>query len=334
MEEKNLEMNKAVELEEQKNPMELNERELQAVQTLAARIDITDPRHLQKYGAAAREKLASFAEETLAAARGRDLGETGRKIAELMTELKGFDGSELRGGGIFSLFRSTAKKMELIHARYDKIAKGTEKIVESLADYEAGLRRDMEHFDQLRQWNLELYRMFTVYIEAGKQRLRRERETTLASMRVIASRTGLARDNQSVKDFEECCLRFEQKIHDLETTRELCLQVAPRILLLQKTASALADKLLSVLGSAIPLWKSQTVQALGLTQQEPVEAEAAKTAVRVTADMAAVKDANKKLASTLDELLQTRAECTQKRRNAEQELQDMELRLRMKLLEE
>ena len=338
----------AAPVEEVKDPLALNEREQEKMREIASRIDLNNNQQILQYGTAAQSGLAQFSETALANARGKDLGEVGKKIGELMSELKSFDAADMNKGGIFSLFRRASKRMEMVRAKYTKVSKNVDNIAEKLENHQLSLMKDLEILDQLYEKNLEYFKALTIYIEAGQLRLRRERETTLSSMREIAKRTGLAHDAQNAKDYEEKCLRFERKLYDLELTRNICLQMGPQIRLLQSNDTALTEKIQSSLLNTIPLWKNQMVLALGqrsvtdmtnelLTENAKALQEAtvstAREVERGIVDVETLKATNESLIATLDEVLQIQAEGAQKRRNAEAELQDIETKLKMKLLE-
>ena len=348
----------AAPVEEVKDPLALNEREQEKMREIASRIDLNNNQQILQYGTAAQSGLAQFSETALANARGKDLGEVGKKIGELMSELKSFDAADMNKGGIFSLFRRASKRMEMVRAKYTKVSKNVDNIAEKLENHQLSLMKDLEILDQLYEKNLEYFKALTIYIEAGQLRLRRERETTLSSMREIAKRTGLAHDAQNAKDYEEKCLRFERKLYDLELTRNICLQMGPQIRLLQSNDTALTEKIQSSLLNTIPLWKNQMVLALGLSHAKlAMEAQrsvtdmtnelltenakalqeatvsTAREVERGIVDVETLKATNESLIATLDEVLQIQAEGAQKRRNAEAELQDIETKLKMKLLE-
>lgn len=359
MEEKILETLEPVEVlpEDSAALTELGEREMQVVEELAAKIDITDPQQVLMYGTAAQSGIAEFSESALGSAKGRDLGEVGDMIGELMAELKGFDAEEA-GRGLFGLFRRAGRRLEILRAKYDEAAESVENIAGKLEKHQVTLMKDMEIQEQMYDKNLEYFKKLTIYIEAGKTRLRRERDTTLAAMQEIAKRTELAQDAQRAKDFEDQCLRFERKIYDLELTRNICLQMGPQIRLLQNNNAALVEKIQSSLLNTIPLWKNQMVLALGLSHSQMAmeaqrsvtdmtnellkkNAETLKTATIETAketergivDIETLQATNESLITTLDEVLRIQAEGKQKRRAAEAELHRIEGELKQKLLE-
>jgi len=342
----------------QSEPVQFSEKELQVINDISAKIDITDTQAVLQYGAAAQTGIAEFSETALGNARGKNLGVVGGMIGELMAELRGFDAGEAQKGGFFGLFRRAGRRLEVLRAKYQKASASVANIAEKMESHQLALMKDLEILEQMYEKNLEYFKMLTVYIQAGQQRLRRERETTLASMREIARRTGLPQDAQSAKDFEEMCLRFERKLYDLELTRNICLQMGPQIRLLQNNNNALVEKIQSCLLNTIPLWKNQMTLALGISHsRSAMEAqrsvtdmtnellkenaaalkqatvETAREAERGIVDVETLKTTNESLITTLDEVLQIQVEGRQKRRAAEEELQNIEQQLKQKLLE-
>lgn len=338
--------------------LELTEKEEQAVQEVAAKIDLTDPQMVMQYGASAQKGVAEFSEAALGSAKTRELGEVGTMIGQLMAELKGFDAEETKKGGFLGLFRKAGRKLEILRSRYDEVSDNVEKLSQQLESHQLLLMKDIEILNQMYEKNLEYYKMLTLYIQAGKLKLSRERETTLANMREIAKRTELPQDAQAAKDFEEMCLRFERKLHDLELTRTICLQMGPQIRLLQSNDTVLSEKIQSSILNTIPLWKNQMVLTLGISHaQSAMEAQrgvtdmtnellkknaetlkaatvdTAREAERGIVDIETLTATNESLISTLDEVLQIQAEGAQKRRAAEAELQRIEGELKQKLLE-
>lgn len=338
--------------------VEFTDKETAAIKEVAAKIDITDQQMVMQYGAAAQKGVAEFSEAALGAAKTRELGEVGNMIGQLMAELKGFDAEETRKGGILGLFRKAGRKIEILRTRFDEVSDNVDKLSHQLENHQLTLMKDIEILDQMYEKNLEYFKMLTMYIQAGKMRLTRERETTLANMREIAKRTELPQDAQAAKDFEEICLRFERKLHDLELTRNISLQMGPQIRLLQNNDAVLSEKIQSSILNTIPLWKNQMVLTLGISHaQSAMQAQrkvadmtnelllknaetlkaatvdTAKEAERGIVDIETLTVTNQSLIDTLDEVLQIQAEGKQKRQSAELELQRIEEALKQKLLE-
>lgn len=330
MEEKLQETVETVETE--RSPLELNEQEFDLVQTVAAKINLSGPQQVAAYGASAQNAMAEFAASAVGASRGRELGETAEAISLLRTELKNFRAEEKGKGFLFALLSKPAARQEMLRSRFRELNGAVEGTAEKLEAFQLLLVKDMDVFDSLKQRSISFYKMLTVYIAAGKQRVRRERETTLANMREIARRTGIARDAQTVRDYEESCRLFDARIYDLEQTRESCLAMMPQIQLLQETAKELWENLNFCILSSVPAWKERIVHDLRLgnaaDQQEgdePVE--------RGRPDGEAAKRTCAGLVKALDDVLQCHAVSLQSFASAEVELRRLESQLQQKVLE-
>ena len=335
----------------------LTEEEQKVVHEFAQKIDITHPNLSLEYGAGAQKNVADFSDAALAAVRTKDLGEVGAMIGALVVELKGFDTEEDKKG-FLGLFKKTSNKIEALKARYNKAEVNVDKISHQLEEHQRTLMKDVVVLDQMYDKNLDYYKQLTMYILAGKEKLAQERNTTLVELRQKAEQTGLAEDAQRANDYDALCLRFEKKLHDLELTRMVSIQMGPQIRLLQNNDTLMSEKIQSSLVNTIPLWKSQMVLALGINHsQQAMEAqhavtemtnellkknadklkmatvETAKESERAIVDIETLQHTNQQLISTLDEVLQIQTEGRQKRANAEKELRKIEGELKQKLLE-
>lgn len=335
----------------------LTEAEQKIVHDFAQKIDITNPNLSLEYGAGAQKNVADFSDAALAAVRTKDLGEIGDMIGSLVVELKGFDAEEEKKG-FLGLFKKTSNGIEALKAKYNKAEVNVNKISHELENHQRTLMKDVVILDQMYDKNLDYYKQLTMYILAGKEKLAQERATTLVELRAKAEQTGLAEDAQKANDYDAMCLRFEKKLHDLELTRMVSIQMGPQIRLLQNNDTLMSEKIQSSLVNTIPLWKSQMVLALGLNHsQQAMEAqkavtdmtnellkknadklkmatiETAKESERAIVDIETLQHTNEQLITTLDEVLQIQTEGRQKRAAAEAELRKIEGQLKQKLLE-
>ena len=307
------------------DPRELNERELQAMKELSQRIDIGNAQHVQQYGCSAQLGLAQLGEDVLRNFCGRELGELGILMKELVAELKIF-GTEEADGNLFSrLFCSKKRRLEILRGNYNTMAQFVDEVAEEMERYQLGLTKDGEILAQMYENNLSYYKMFSIYVRAGRIRLRRERETTLANMREIARRTMLPQDAQSAKRFENLCFRFERKLYDLERTGEDSLQIDSQIQVAQKNNALVSDKMQECLLRTIPFWKEQITQLLGIVQK------AADDEKQTVVDVKTLKIINAQLMATLNEILQTYTDGKQENKTAEAELLTIQDRLKLKL---
>jgi len=332
------------------------EEQLQVME-FAKSIDLTNSQLVLQYGGAAQKNIASFSETALGNVRTKDMGEVGDMIADLVVELKGFDAEE-ESKGFRGLFRRAGKSVEAMKAKYTKAEANVDKIATQLEGHQIVLMKDISILDQMYEKNLDYYKELTMYILAGQQALADARNTTLPELRETAARTGLPEDAQKANDYDNMCLRFEKKLHDLELTRVISMQMAPQIRMIQNNDTLMSEKIQTSLVNTIPLWKSQMVLALGISHsQQAIEAqrqvtdmtnallmknaamlksatiETAKESERAVVDLETLKFTNQSLISTLDEVLQIQTEGAQKRREAEAELRLIEGELKQKLLE-
>lgn len=334
----------------------LSPEEQAAVDSFSQKIDLTDSTMILQYGAGAQKNIADFSAGALESVKTKDMGEIGDMISGLVVELKSFDAEEERKG-LLGLFQKGNRKLEAMKAKYGKVEANVERIADQLEDHQVVLLKDIAVLDQLYDKNLEYFKQLSMYILAGKQTLERERSTTLVRLQQKAQSTGLAEDAQAANDYANQCLRFEKKLHDLELTRMISVQMGPQIRLIQNNDSMLVEKIQSSLNNTIPLWKSQMVLALGLEHsRQALEAqrevtdltnellkknadalrlgtiETAKESERSIVDIETLQHTNQSLISTLDEVLQIQKDGAQKRREAEVELGRIEGELKQKLL--
>ena len=335
----------------------LTVEEQKQVADFAKSIDLTNSQLVLQYGGAAQKNIAAFSESALGSVRTKDMGEVGDMIADLVVELKGFDAEE-ESRGFLGLFRKAGKSVEAMKAKYGKAEANVDKIATQLESHQIVLMKDIAVLDQMYDKNLAYYKELTMYILAGQQALADARNTTLPELRAKAAQSGLAEDAQKANDYDNMCLRFEKKLHDLELTRVISMQMAPQIRMIQNNDTLMSEKIQTSLVNTIPLWKSQMVLALGISHsQQAIEAqrqvtdmtnqllkknaamlksatvETAKESERAVVDIETLKFTNESLISTLDEVLQIQTEGAQKRLEAETELRKIEGELKQKLLE-
>lgn len=334
----------------------LTEAERKMVADFAAKIDVENTAQILQYGAGAQKKMADFSDAALANVRTQDLGEVGDLIAGVVGELKGFGAEEEKG--FFGFFKKQHNRMEAMKIRYDKAEVNVEKIADALQQHQVRLLKDSAVLDKMYQQNLSYFKELTMYILAGKQKLKEVREGKLRELEKIAKQTGLAEDAQSAKDLADKCERFEKKIHDLELTRAISIQTAPQIRMIQNNDNVMVEKIQTTLVNTIPLWKNQMVLSLGIAHStEAAQAqrqvtditnallrqnaeklhiasvETAKEAERGIVDMETLKKTNAELIQTLDDVMKIQAEGRAKRLTAEAEMAKMEEDLKRKLLQ-
>lgn len=337
---------------------QLSEAEQKAVMEFARQIDITDTNTVLQYGAAAQKNIADFSETTLNNIRTKDMGEVGDMLSSLVVELKGFNFSPEEKKGLKGLFKKATNHIAVLKAQYEKAEANVDKIVEMLEQHQITLLKDVALLDKMYQLNQTYFKELGMYILAGKIRLKELRETELAALQKKAAETGLPEDAQAANDYANMLSRFEKKIHDLELTRMISIQMAPQIRLIQNNDSLMIEKIQTSIVNTIPLWKSQMVLALGLHHsRQAMEAQRAVTNVtnellrrnaetlkmgsidiareseRGIVDLETLKHTNQMLIETLESVRQIQEEGAKKRREAEAELGRIENELKQKLLD-
>ena len=335
----------------------LSPEEQKMVDDFAEKIDVTNSQMVLQYGAATQKKIGDFSETALDKVRTKDLGETGEMIASLVTELKGFDAQE-ESKGIFGFFKKAGSGIEAMKAKYAKTEANVEKIEAVLEGHQVQLLKDVAMLDKMYQMNMLYFKELTMYILAGKKKLEDVRTNELPALKARAEQTGAQEDAQAYNDLAQMCERFEKKLHDLELTRVISIQMGPQTRLLQNNDTLMVEKIQSSLVNTIPLWKSQMVLALGLEHGRQATAAqsavtemtnellqknadllkmgtvaTAKEAERSIVDIETLQHTNQQLIATLDEVMQIQKDGAQKRRAAEAELGRIEGELKQKLLE-
>ena len=335
----------------------LTEQEKAAVNEFSKKIDVRDTNQVLQYGAAAQKSVASFSESALANVRNKDMGEIGEDLSRLVVELKGFGAPEEKKG-LAGLFKKTGNRIETMKAQYNKVEANVDKIAQNLENHQITLLKDVAMFDQMYELNLKYYKELTMYILAGKKRLVDVRAGELEELRKKAEQSGLAEDAQAYNDLVSMCDRFEKKLHDLELTRMVSIQMGPQTRLLQNNDTLMIEKIQSSLVNTIPLWKSQMVLALGMEHSRQATAAqnavtemtnellkknadtlkmgtiaTAKEAERSVVDIETLQHTNEQLISTLDEVARIQKEGAAKRKAAEAELGRIEGELKQKLME-
>ena len=336
---------------------QLTEAERKMVDEFSQKIDITDSSVVLQYGAAAQKNIAGFSENALNNVRTKDLGEVGEALSSLVVELKGF-GKEEDEGGFLGFFKKKRDKLEAMKTSYAKAEVNVDKIVRVLENHQVVLMKDIAMLDQMYDLNTKYYKELTMYIIAGKKRLEHVRAHDLEELKKKAAETGAQEDAQKYNDYANLCNRFEKKLHDLELTRMISIQMGPQTRLIQNNDTLMLEKIQSSLVNTIPLWKSQLVLALGLEhsrQATPAQSavtdmtnqllqknadllkmgtiETARESERSVVDIQTLQHTNQQLISTLDEVMKIQQEGSQKRKEAELELGRIEGELKQKLLE-
>lgn len=334
----------------------LTEEEKKMVNQFVDKIEITNSNSILQYGVGAQKKIADFSEMALNNVKTKDLGEVGQMLSNVVCELKSFEAPDEKKG-ILGLFKKTTEKVSQMRAKYDKVEGNINKICTMLETHQIQLLKDIAMLDKMYEINKVYFKELSMYILAGKKKLSKLEKEELPILVERARISGLPEDAQETNDFVSLCNRFEKKIHDLELTRMISLQMAPQIRLVQNNDSLMSEKIQSTIVNTIPLWKSQIVLALGVAHSsnaakvqnevtnmtnellrknaetlKMATIETAKESERGIVDIETLKNTNESLISTLDEVLRIQTEGRQKRKDAEVELKSIEEQLKNRLL--
>lgn len=334
----------------------LSTSEKEQVETFAKQIDITKSSNIIQYGAAAQKKIANFSDTALANLQTKDLGEVGETLNALVNELKGFEDKE-EEKGFFGFFKKAGNNIGKMKTKYDSAEKNVDKIVDVLQDHQVTLLKDISLLDQLYERNQVNTKELTMYILAGYKRLQAIQKDELPKLKEKAIASGSQEDAQAFNDLVNMVDRFEKKLHDLELTRMVSIQMGPQIRLIQNNDTIMTEKIQSTLVNTIPLWKSQIVLALGINHsKEAMQAqkevsqmtnqllksnaktlhmasvEIAKESERGVVDIETLEQTNKELIASLDDVLKIQNEGRAKRMEAEAKLTSIENELKAKLL--
>ena len=288
--------------------------------------------------------------------KSKDLGEVGELLSGVVYELKKFDEEEEKG--IFGIFKKGGNKIASMRAKYDKAEVNINKICKVLEDHQIQLLKDTAMLDKMYELNKTYFKELSMYILAGKKKLAKVENEEIPALKAKAEQSGLPEDAQAANDLAALANRFDKKIHDLELTRMVSIQMAPQIRLVQSNDTLMSEKIQSTLVNTIPLWKSQMVLALGMNHSQQAAAaqrevtdmtnellrknaaalkmatiETAKESERSIVDIETLKNTNQSLISTLDEVMKIQAEGRAKRHAAEEELGRIENELKGRLLQ-
>lgn len=337
--------------------IKLSPEEERLVEEFSSKIDISNSQAVLTYGVGSQKKIAEFSENALERVKTKDLGEIGDMLAGVVGEIRSLEIDE-EDKGFFGFFKKSGNKLANMKAKYDKVEVNVNNISKALEDHQVTLMKDVLMLDKMYELNMNYYKELSMYIMAGKKRLERANNVELPELIKKADESGLPEDTQKAKDFSQMINRFEKKIHDLELTKTVSLQMAPQIRLIQNNDSMMSDKIQSTIVNTIPLWKNQMVIAIGLKHStdaakaqkavsdmtnellkknaESLKAatiETAKESERGIIDIETLKSTNKTLISTFDEVIKIQDEGRKKRKEAEAELRNIENEMRSKLLE-
>lgn len=333
--------------------VKFSEEEEKQIDDFSEKIDLTNSNIILQYGVGAQKKISSFSEKTLDTVKNKDLGEVGDLLDKLVVEIKTLDGEE---EGPFKLFKRQANKIEAMKSRYQSSEKNIDEIAKVLEGHQITLLKDISMLDQMYDLNEDYFKELSMYIEAGRRKLQKTYEVDIPALEAAAKETNQAMDAQKVKDLEQMANRFDKKLHDLELTRMVCLQMAPQIRMVQSSNAIMAEKIQTTIVTTLPLWKNQMVLALGMehtnqaikAQQEVTDLtnqllkknadqlkqntiETAKATERGIVDLDTIKHTNEQLISAIEEVRNIQIEGRKNRIEASKEIQNLEEELKKNL---
>ncbi|MEQ3450863.1 toxic anion resistance protein [Enterococcus cecorum] len=328
---------------------------------LASQIDVNDAQAVIIYGANAQSKLSEFSQSMLSHVQANDIGPIGDSLNELMYRLQEANPDELRAGeGNFfqRMFGKVKQSIYEITAKYQKIGAQIDKVAVKLEHEKDGLIKDNQMLEQMYQKNKDYFDALNIYIAAGELKIDELQNQIIPQAVAKAQASGDQMDVQIVNDYTQFLDRLEKRTHDLRLTRQVTIQQAPQIRLIQNTNQVLAEKIQSSIHTAIPLWKNQVVIALTLLRQKDAVTaqrqvsettndllkknaellkvsaiETAKENERGIIDIETLQKTQDDLIETIQETLRIQKEGKEKRQAAEIELGVMEENLKQKLLE-
>ncbi|MEH6944697.1 toxic anion resistance protein [Bacillus sp. JJ722] len=336
-------------------PQENRERAVQ----LAEQIDPTDFKAMMMYGSQAQTKLTSFSHAMLDQVQKKDIGEIGDILGDLMKRLESVKPDELgeKRGMISRLFGKIQTSIQETLSKYQKTSVQIDRIAVQLTHSKNGLLTDIGMLEQLYEKNKDYFHALNIYIAAAELKMAELNEKVIPELRRKAEATGDQMAVQEVNDMMQFADRLEKRMHDLQLSRQITIQTAPQIRLIQNTNQTLAEKIQSSIMTAIPLWKNQVAIALALLrQQSAVNAqnqvakttndlllknsemlkvntiETAKANERGLVDIETLKKTQDNLITALEETMRIQAEGRIKRQQAQIELTSMEEDLKHRLL--
>lgn len=338
------------------NEVVLTEEEMKMVDEFAKSIDLKKTNEILEYGSGAQTQIANFSEKTLNQVKTKDLGEVGNMLGDIVNELKSFDVDE-KDKGLSKFFKKTSNKFTALQTKYQSVEKNVEDISKNLEAHQVTLMKDIATMDQMYELNSSYYKELSMYIMAGKKKIEEAKIVELAALEKEAEETNSPAKIQEVKDFRESIHRFEKKLHDLDLTRMVSLQMAPQIRMIQAGNTVMVEKIQSTIVNTIPLWKSQMVLAMGSlhtsqaakAQRQVTEltndllrknaealhqasVETTKAAEESIIDIETIKYTNDQLISALKEVRQIQEDGVKKRLAAADEIQKLENELKTNLM--
>lgn len=342
------------EVENVQNKVVFTEDEEKMIDEFSKKIDLENTNIILQYGSGAQKKISNFSEKTLDAVKDKDLGEIGKLLDEVVMDIKTMDEEESKGP--LGFLKKQGNKIQNLKVKYQSTEKNINEVARSLENHQITLMKDISMLEQMYDLNEDYYKEISMYIEAGKRKLNDLYNTELPALEKVASESNLPLDAQKVNDLKAQANRFEKKLHDLDLTRMVSIQMAPQIRMVQSSNSIMAEKIQTTITTTIPLWKNQMVLALGMhhtdqairTQQMVTDLtnellrknadnlkqntiETARATERGIVDLETIKHTNEAIISTIEEVRNIQIEGRNNRRKAQSEIRSLEEELKRNL---
>jgi uncharacterized protein YaaN involved in tellurite resistance len=334
----------------------LSDEEKEIVNQFASEIDIENVDQVVNYGIKAQTNISDFSVTILKKVKTYDLGDIGISLRELTVALDATTEPEKKG--ILGVFQKAKQGVGSVRANYAKAESNVDRIEKDLQQHRTVLTQDISMYQQMYELNVQYYKELTMYIIAGKKALAQAQIGKLQELKEKAESSEKQEDVQAYRDYEDLCNRFEKKLADLEITRVISIQSAPQVRMLQNNDREMLDKLQSSLANTIPLWRNQLVLSLGLehtsralkAQGELADktnellkknsetlkmatVETAKQSERPIVDIDTLKQCNRDLISSINEVVKIHEQGTVKRAKAQEELVKIEEDLKQAMME-
>lgn len=334
----------------------LSEKEKKMVEQFASEMDIENVDQIVNYGLKAQTNISEFSAAVLKKVKTHDLGEVGNSLKELTVALDATTKPEKKG--ILGIFQKAKRGIGTIRANYARAESNVDRIEKDLVKHRDILGQDISMYQQMYELNMQYYKELTMYIIAGKKALDQAQNTKLKQLKENAEKSDKQEDAQVYRDYEDLCHRFEKKLSDLELTRVISIQSAPQVRMLQNNDRELLDKLQSSLANTIPLWRNQLVLSLGIEHTSRALAaqgalsektnellrknsetlkmatvETAKQSEKSIVDIDTLKQCNRDLIASINEVVKIHEQGKVQRVKAQEELVKIEEELKQAMLE-
>ncbi|OIS53286.1 tellurite resistance protein TelA [Staphylococcus equorum] len=343
------------------NKTQYTQEEQQKIDKLSEQIKPMDNDGLLNYGTQAQSNMSQFSHRILNEVNTTDVGPVGESLNGLMSKLKSVNPEELNPENqskLKGIFKRTKASVNEIFSKMQSVGSQIDRISIELDKHKNNLKKDIDMLDELYNMNKDYFEELSLYIEAAKKKQHALQQTEVPKLRTQAKATGNQMDVQAASDMEQFIDRLDKRIYDLQLSRQIAIQTAPQIRMIQNVNQALAEKIQSSILTSIPLWKNQMSIALTLMRQrnavsaqkavtdttndlllknsELLKQNALETATeneRGVVDIETLKTTQNDIIETIEQTLQIQEQGRTKRKQAETELNQLESELQNQLLD-